>query len=175
MSTEKATESPLLSVSATENSTARTTDADSTKVVINACFGGFGLSDAAYEKLIEWGVPVQKYQEEPRNADTHLYQKVEANEGEVIFDRELTLPGENSINDLYHQYKPNSVTGRYWETWASDNREHPLIIRVVEELGERANGSCAKLRIVEIPATVEYVVEEYDGREHIAEAHQTWS
>lgn len=27
------------------------------KIVINKCHGGFGLSDAAYEKMIEWGIP----------------------------------------------------------------------------------------------------------------------
>lgn len=145
------------------------------KLVINKCFGGFGLSDAAYEKLIEWGIPVRKYGEEPRNPDTQLYEKVEANEGEVIFDRELTLPGEDSINDLYHKFKPDSVTGRYWEVWTDRARSHPLIVRAVEELGEKANGSCARLAVVEIPDDVEYEISEYDGREHIAETHRTWS
>ena len=36
------------------------------KVVINDCYGGFGLSDEAYEKLIEWGVPVKTYIREER-------------------------------------------------------------------------------------------------------------
>lgn len=31
------------------------------KIVINDCFGGFGLSNAAYEKLIEYGCPVRRY------------------------------------------------------------------------------------------------------------------
>lgn len=30
------------------------------KVVINKCYGGFGLSDAAYEKLNEWGMTFTK-------------------------------------------------------------------------------------------------------------------
>lgn len=55
------------------------------------------------------------------------------------------------------------------------DRHHPELIRVIEELGEKANGACASLRIVEIPDGTEYVVEEYDGNEHIAEKHRTWS
>ena len=43
------------------------------KIVKNSCFGGFGLSDEAYEKLIEYGIPVGKYHEEPRNPKTGLY------------------------------------------------------------------------------------------------------
>lgn len=145
------------------------------RVVINKCYGGFGLSDAAYEKLIEWGVSVRKYIEQPQNPNTGLYESQPLNEGEVIFDRELTPLGENSINDLYHKYKPDSTTGRYWETWTAYNREHPLIVRVVEELGEAANTRYSRLALVEIPDDVEYEISEYDGQEHIAEAHRTWA
>ena len=40
------------------------------KIVINKCYGGFGLSDAAYEKLIEYGIPARAYQEETRDPET---------------------------------------------------------------------------------------------------------
>ena len=59
------------------------------KVVINTCYGGFGLSDAAYEKLIEWGVPVGARAGQERDPETGLYLPQPANEGEVIFDRSL--------------------------------------------------------------------------------------
>jgi hypothetical protein len=149
------------------------------KVVINGCFGGFGLSDAAYEKLIEWGVPVRKYVEQERDPVTLLYLPQPLNDGEVIFDRELTPPGENDFCDIYHKYKGQSRSAqRYWESWTSDNRTHPLLIRLVEEMGAGhrtgASGDCAHLKIVEIPDDVEYEIQEYDGNEHIAEVHRTW-
>lgn len=59
--------------------------------------------------------------------------------------------------------------------WLDKDRENPLLVRVVKELGEKANGRCAELKIVKIPEDIEYTIEEYDGLEHIAEAHQTWS
>ena len=53
-------------------------------------------------------------------------------------------------------------------------REDPDLVRVVKELGEKANGRYSSLKIVTIPDDVEYEVIEYDGREHIAEVHRTW-
>ncbi|PNX47175.1 MAG: hypothetical protein BV459_05000 [Thermoplasmata archaeon M11B2D] len=54
------------------------------------------------------------------------------------------------------------------------NRSDPILVAVVEELGNAANGEYAKLSVVEIPDDVEYTIEEYDGMEHIAECHRTW-
>jgi hypothetical protein len=145
------------------------------KVVINKCFGGFGLSDAAYEQLIAWGVPAIKYSEQERGPDG-LYRPQPMNDGEVIFDNELILPGESERHDkLYHTYKGrSSMTQRYWDCWTRNSRSHPLIVRLVEELGKRASGACAELAVVEIPDGVEYEISEYDGHEHIAERHRTW-
>ena len=147
---------------------------DTKEVVINVCFGGFSLSDEAYEKLIEWGVPVQKYVDQKRDPKTRLYLDEPANEGEVIFDRELTPKGEDKFNDIYHEFKGRSrMSQRYWETWLDDKRDHPLLIKAVKQLKNKANGACADLKIVKIPADIEYTIEEYDGNEHIAEVHQT--
>lgn len=139
------------------------------KVVINKCFGGFGLSEAAYEKLIEYGIPVRKYIEQERDPVTRLYIEQPLNEGEVIFDRNLD-DNKNSLNQAMY-----TLTGRYWDTWLrSDNRTHPLLVRVVEELGKASNGRCADLKIVDIPDGTEYEIKEYDGNESIHEVHQAW-
>lgn len=130
------------------------------KLVINRCYGGFGLSDKAYEKLIEWGIPVCKYTEDAPE--------------QVIFDRELTPQGESSVNDIYWKFEGTVEQNRYWEVWLGDNRSHALLLRVVEELGEDSFGQCAKLEIVEIPDGTEWELDEYDGIEHIAEAHKIW-
>jgi hypothetical protein len=148
------------------------------KIVINTCFGGFSLSDAAYEKLNEWGIPVRQYIKETRNPKTGLYDiKIPENEGEIIFDNELTAEGEDKDHDMmYYEYKGKSrFTQRYWETWIDDKRDHPLLIKVVEELGDKANGPCAELKVVEIPDGIKWEIDEYDGNESIHEVHRSWS
>ena len=87
------------------------------KVVINKCFGGFGLSKEA-----------------------------------------LNLLGQES-DTMY-----------YW----GEHRTDSLLVEVVEELGERAFGECARLKVVEIPEDVQWSIRERDGNEWIAENHRTW-
>lgn len=138
-----------------------------TKIVINTCFGGFGLSEAAYAKLIEWGVPVRKYIEQKRDPETDLYLPEPANEGRVIFDHVLS-PEDKMAASM------TRLRGRYWDTWTRSARDDAMIVRVVEELGEKANGKCAKLKVVEIPDGIEWEIDEYDGNEHVCEKHRTW-
>jgi len=120
------------------------------EIVINNCYGGFGLSDEAYEQLIKWGIPVKKY----NSTDDYKEEK-------VIYNRELN--GEDTFFN------------RYWEVWINDERENPLLLKVIKKLGKKANSRFSDLKIVKIPADIEYEIEEYDGMEHIAEVHQTWS
>ena len=54
------------------------------------------------------------------------------------------------------------------------NRADPKLVECVETLGERANGMCADLEVLDIPDDVEWEIQEYDGREWIAEKHRTW-
>jgi hypothetical protein len=55
------------------------------------------------------------------------------------------------------------------------DRTDPDLVAVVQELGKEAEGSCAELKIVEIPDDVEWQIEEYDGSEWVAEKHRTWA
>lgn len=54
-------------------------------------------------------------------------------------------------------------------------RNDPALIECVTILGEEANESYSKLKIVEIPDDVDWEIEEYDGKEWVSEAHRTWS
>lgn len=138
------------------------------KIVINNCFGGFGLSDEGYEKLIEWGVPVQRYVPQERDLKTNLYLPQPANDGEVIFDRDLTeAPSASSL-------AMRRLDGRYHDGWLRESRSHALLVRLVEELGSAASGNYANLKVVEVPEGVDWEISEYDGSEHVAEVHRTW-
>ena len=82
-----------------------------TKIVFNACFGGFGVSQAAWERYVELG-------------------------------------------------------GKAESGWDIE-RTDPILVQVVEELGERANGMCARLYIADVPAGTKYRIDEYDGSESV--------
>jgi hypothetical protein len=89
------------------------------KIVINTCYGGFGLSKEA----------LALFNERSRTVETYDF---------VI------------------------------------KRDDPILVEVVEQLGEDASGHFADLKVVEIPDDVEWGIEEDNGHEWIAEKHRTW-
>lgn len=91
-------------------------------VVINTCYGGFGLSDRAIREYMSLAGLVER--------DFH--------------DTDIA-------------------------------RDDPYLVKIVKELGEAANGTHAKLKIVEIPGDVSWHIGEYDGNEWVAEDHRSWS
>jgi hypothetical protein len=142
------------------------------KIVINKCYGGFGLS---HEAIMRYG----------EIKGISIYPIVEIRELKSFKDRDRKYKlydpdtyGEEPFI-IYYTTAPLNSDGTYSaENWISEydfERNDPALIQTIEELGEKANGSCAKLKIVEIPDGVDYEIEEYDGREHIAESHRVWN
>jgi len=119
------------------------------KVAINRCYGGFGLSEAAVDALlIRKGIAFVKT----------------PSKYESLCGPDYYTPGH--VNEDEHYISTYSL---------HDNRADPDLIAVIEQLGKKANGSCADLKIVEIPDDVEWEISEYDGNEHVAECHRTWA
>lgn len=80
------------------------------------------------------------------------------------------------INNCYGGFglSPKALSILEVESEYSLERTNPALIECVETLGVEANGSYADLKIVEIPDDIDYIIEEYDGIEHVAEKHRTW-
>jgi hypothetical protein len=91
-----------------------------TKVVYNACYGGFGLSAEASKRYAEL--------------------------------KGTTLTDEESLR---------LSVGR------DINRADPLLVQVVEELGDAAGNRFASLKIAEVAPGTKYRIDEYDGNESI--------
>lgn len=65
--------------------------------------------------------------------------------------------------------------GKSWWNSQALERDDPVLVDIVREMGTAANGEHANLAIVKIPADVKWQIEDYDGREWVAEKHRTWS
>jgi hypothetical protein len=89
------------------------------KVVINDCYGGFGLTEIALEE----------------------YKKRKG----------ITDP------DFYYY---------------GISRDCRVLVEMVE--GGGVDSTYSSLKVVEIPDDVDWYIQEYDGREWVAEKHRTW-
>jgi len=126
-----------------------------TKIVYNACYGGFGLSHEAVMRYAEIkGITL--YTNKQYGFMNYYLCSVEE------FDRILAEEKDKPVG-------PGRFA-RSNEMYFSDRdieRTDPVLVQVVEELGEAANGRCAKLYITEVPAGTMYRIDEYDGLESV--------
>ncbi len=115
------------------------------KIVINRCYGGFGLSDMAFENLLNRKRIL--FETEDRNGSKHYYEAGHLGDGKYfLYDREFV-----------------------------SDRSDADLVAVVEELGVKSNAYCALLAIANVPDDVDWYIEEHDGMEYVAEAHRTWT
>jgi hypothetical protein len=90
----------------------------------------------------------------------------------VINDKHGGFSLSEEARDLYKERA--GINNNDWYYWDLD-RDDPILIQIVEEMGDAANGNFAKLKVVTIPDDVEWQIGEYDGLEWVAEKHRTWS
>lgn len=135
------------------------------KVVINKCYGGFGLSSKAEALYAEKaGIKIYRYSGSYKQKRTKLAIDEEGGIITHTFTKDFgeTMPDDTKESNKY-----------YWSHNDID-RNDPFLVQVVEELGEEANSSFSILQIVNVPDNVNWYIEEYDGNEWVAEQHNTW-
>lgn len=138
------------------------------KIVINKCFGGFGLSDKAIEMVMKRkGLGCYRYKQTKYRFESGVeeYIRCEKFDDDAMFTYYQTEDLGEKINHL-----PNET---HWYYGNLDRTDVDLIA-VVEELGEEAGGRFASLRVVEIPDDVVWEIDDYDGIETIHEVHRSW-
>lgn len=155
------------------------------EVVINRCYGGFSLSALATKELAK-----------RKGKDCYFfvldsifkgqYRRISAEEADsdktfICFAYTVPNPDAVLLNNenwyslsLEERKKRNALSAKYSLGSRRLNRADKDLVAVVKKLKEAANGKYAKLEIVKIPADVKFTIEEYDGMEHVAEAHRTW-
>jgi len=131
-----------------------------TKVVYNACYGGFGLSKEACQRY--WDIKGQQvWIEDARwGFDVWLVapeDRIPVKGGDAFYA--MSMDERIAYNQAYSK-----------QTWhyRDVDRHDPVLVQVVEELGDKANGMCAQLAIAEVDDS--YRIDEYDGFESVETA-----
>ena len=155
------------------------------KVVINKCYGGFGLSPLAYQRLCELqNKPCYFFKSKWANS-SHKNEPCtveEAGQERILFSV-YTVPNPDEVysEENFHELSDDEKTklNELYKSISVDDfgndRSNPLLVQVVKELGDKANGIYAELKIVNIPKNAKWHISDYDGLEHVAEEHRTWS
>lgn len=130
---------------------------ETTKIVISRCYGGFGLSEAGMRRYAEIkGLPFYVWQD-PKYKSSMFKQYFTA-------DPSGMKKIDNEFYDKYSLYDKDI------------DRTDLALVQVVEEMGDKANGMCAKLEVRALPKGTLYRIDEYDGMESIETADDIdWS
>lgn len=136
------------------------------KVILNKCYGGFGVSDKGYKLYAQKkNIPLYLYK---GNYSTGYYKK----EAGAINDRWFGFT--YFTKDFGDCFKPTGEDFKYKLYLSDKYREDSTLIEVVEELGEEANGRFGDLVVVDIPDGMKYVIDNYDGIETLHEDVPVW-
>lgn len=142
------------------------------KVVINAQYGGFGISKEGMQRYCEIKNIPCWIEEDKKFTSMGIFtcwivppeERIEEKEGEAFYamsmEDRIAYNKARSAQELYYREIP---------------RDDPALVQLIEEDADRYSGRHATLKVVEIPDDVEWEISEYDGYEHVAEVHRTWS
>ena len=135
------------------------------KVVINRQYGGFDLSLLAKKRYLELqGKECYCYAIDEKNI--FINHKVSTDSASVFSfvctkDFGETMSGNEQMQECFFDC-------------TKLDRNDPILISVVEKLGEKANTGLSTLKIVEIPDGTDYKIRDYGGMETVEEAHKSW-
>jgi hypothetical protein len=137
------------------------------KIVINSCFGGFGLSEEAFELYLN-------------KKGIKFYKKPNVSGSKFFTGGYYTVPPEQYDKVAEDGRKKDGdyreINSKNWYLSADDiARDDPILIEVITELGKKASGICADLRIIEIPGGVDWEISDYNGMEKVCEKHRSWN
>jgi len=129
------------------------------KVAINRCWGGFGLSKKAVLRYAEIK-GIKLYPDDSSKFYVLYY----------LVPKEVYEKANAKDKKKGNYQESNKMCFSVLDI----ERDDPVLIQVIEELGKEADGPHAKIEVVDIPDGIKYEIDEYDGRESIHEEHRSW-
>lgn len=129
------------------------------KIILNKCFGGFDVSKEAYMLYAKKkGLELYQYARDFVNLKKCIYKKTN---DETSFKNYFIKDMGDNIEISNEDYK------KYHLYLDDEHRQDPILIEVIEELGDKASGRFGRLEVIEIPDNSFYKIGEYDGVETI--------
>lgn len=151
------------------------------KIVVNKCFGGYGISIKALMRLIELNsATIESFTpKEYYGGNNKKYRK--ANEWEGKWDDDFKKRFTHLSGDWYAHSQYDLVYNKKDGLLYSDRSRHndsmrsnKTLVAVVEELGNEASANLAELVVVHVPDGVVFDIDDYDGIETVREKHRSW-
>lgn len=114
------------------------------EIVINTCHGGFGLSHEAELEYLD------------RAGIAYTLSDRASRDDNLRFGPEIVV-----------------TNNPYWHV-RNIPRDDTVLVQLVKDWQDNVNSDYSELKIVKIPGDVDWMIEEYDGYEWVAERHRTW-
>lgn len=142
------------------------------KIAVNKCWGGFGLSKEVQALYMEkkYGVDNIYYYE------TSGWSGKKSTKEDFIKQDDLHYISITTTDcgEEFDDYRKFNVV---WFDDFNDSikfRSDPVLIKVLEDLGDDANGHFAAIEIVDVPDDANVYIDNYDGMETVEEKHRSW-
>lgn len=153
------------------------------KIVVNKCFGGFSLSPLAIREVAKRKGKKAYFFDFSSAIISNEYTPLTFKQAckKQLFVIAFSVPNPNHYlktkkwSDMSTKERDKHIKlhDKLSLPTRPDDRTDKDLIAVVEKLGDKASGSCAELKIVEIPDGVDWEIDEYDGIESIHEKHRS--
>ena len=88
---------------------------------------------------------------------------------ELLFEKKGWTLVRKVLDSTFTSYYKDSIQDDNFFNEFDLDRNDPDLVAVVEEIGDKANGWAAVLKVVDVPEDVIWYIEEYDGIEWVAE------
>jgi hypothetical protein len=140
------------------------------KIVINRCYGGFGISHEGMMRYFE----IKGQQVWPEQSGGYFkyytYWTVSPEDRMEVKEGDAWHAMSFADRAAYNELKSEQTVYLH-----EIERNDPVLVQMVEELGKKAWDDHAELKVVEIPDGIDWFIDEYDGIEVINERHRSWS
>jgi hypothetical protein len=151
------------------------------KIVVNKCYGGYLLSPKAVARMAELRGQKAYFFIGGFGTQPHRQVSMRRAEKEWLWSAFNTPTPQTppdarawaSMSDEERKEANDACRAEMLDR-RPDPRHDLLLVQVVEELGDEADGAHADLEVVEVPDGIKYEILEHDGFETICEVGHFW-